>query len=93
MKSAKNKTGTIKKGGWVDLPSDYKRYARLAVNKNEEKIEYKNILFCETGIGLEKFVFFVINEKVELISYQLEAVGKKFKFTGKDGKEYVLGKD
>ncbi len=93
LKSVKNKTGVIKKGGWVDLPSDYRRYVRLSVNKNEEKIEYKNILFCETGIGLEKFVFHVNNEKVEMISYELEKVGKKFKFTGKDGKEYVLGKD
>jgi hypothetical protein len=93
LKSVKNKTGVIKKGGWVDLPSDYRRYVRLTVNKNEEKIEYKNILFCETGIGLEKFVFHVNNEKVEMISYELEKVGKKFKFTGKDGKEYVLGKD
>ena len=85
LKSVKNKTGVIKKGGWVDLPSDCKRYARLTVNKNEEKIEYKNILFCDTGIGLEKFVFYVNNEKVEIVSYELEKVGKNFKFTGKDG--------
>jgi len=50
-------------------------------------------LTCENGIGLEKFVFYVSNEKVGIVSYQLEAVGKKFKFTGKDGKEYVLGKE
>jgi len=93
LKSVKTKTGIIKKGGWVDLPSDYKRYARLTINQNEEEIEYRNILFCETGIGLEKFVFYVSNEKVEIISYDLEKVGKKFKFTGKDGTEYVLGKD
>ena len=93
LKSVKNKTGIIKKVGWVDLPSDYKRYVRLTVNNNEEKIEYKNILFCDTGIGLERFVFYVKNEKVKIVSYELEKVGKKFKFTGKDGSEYVLGKD
>ncbi len=93
LKSVKNKTGIIKSSGWVNLPDDYKRYARFAVNKNEEKIEYRNVLTCENGIGLEKFVFYVSNEKVEVVSYELEKVGKKFKFTGKDGKEYVLGKD
>lgn len=93
LKSVKNKTGKIKNSGWVDLPSDYKRYARFAVNINEEKIEYKNILTCENGIGIEKFLFYVSNEKIEVISYELEKVGKKFKFKDKDGKEYVLGKD
>ncbi len=90
---AKSKTGTIKTDGWVDLPSDYKRYARLSVGQNDEKIEYRNVMTCENGIGLEKFIFRVSNEKIELISYELEKVGKKFKFTGKDGTEYVLGKD
>lgn len=93
LQSVKNKTGTIKNSGWVNLPSDYKRYARFAVSGNEEKIEYKNILFCENGIGVEKFLFYVNNEKIEIISYELEKVGKKFKFTDKDGKEYVLGQD
>ena len=93
LKSAKIKTGAIKTNGWVNLPSDYKRYARLSVGQNKEKIEYRNVMTCENGIGLEKFIFRVSNEKIELISYELEKVGKKFKFTGKDGTEYVLGKD
>ena len=93
LKLAKTKTGTIKTNGWVDLPSDYKRYARLSVGQNNEEIEYRNVMTCENGIGLEKFIFHVSNEKIELISYELEKIGKKFKSTGKDGTEYVLGKD
>lgn len=93
LKLAKSKTGTIKTDGWVDLPSDYKRYARLSVGQNDEKIAYRNVMTCENGIGLEKFIFRASNEKIELISYELEKVGKKFKFTDKDGTEYVLGKN
>ena len=93
LKSAKSETGAIKTDGWVDLPSDYRRYVRLSVGENNEKIEYKNVMTCENGIGLEKFIFYISNEKIELISYELEKVGKKLKFTDKDGNEYVLGKN
>ena len=93
LELAKSKTGVIKTDGWVDLPSDYKRYARLTAGQNNEKIEYKNVMTCENGIGLEKFSFYVSNEKIELVSYEIENVAKKFKFTSKDGKEYVIGKD
>ena len=93
LRMKKVKTGAIKTDDWVDLPSDYKRYARLSVGQNNEKIQYRNVMTCENGIGLEQFIFRISNEKNELISYELEKAGKKFKFTGKDGTEYVLGKD
>jgi hypothetical protein len=51
------------------------------------------MMTCENGIGIEKFTFRVTNEKIELISYDLENVGRKFKLTGKNGAEYIIGKD